>query len=125
MKTNWDLSLFYKSHKDPKIEKDLKHIEKMCLSFAHTYQNKTDYLKSEKALAKALLRYEKLSAVLDGAKPIIYFHYITALNSSDEYANAALNRMSLRLTDSTNKLLFFDLKLGKINKKTQTKFLKS
>src|SRR3990172_7032254 len=125
MKNNWDLSLFYKSHHDLKIEKDLKSIEKMCLFFDRSYQNKTDYLKTEKVLAKALLRYEKLSAVLSGAKPIIYFHYVTALNSSDHFAEAALNRMSLRLTDSTNKLLFFDLKIGKIDKKTQTKFLKS
>jgi oligoendopeptidase F len=125
LKTNWDLSLFYKSHNDPKIEKDLRQIEKMCVSFASAYKNRTDYLKSEKALARALSRYEKLGAVLDGTKPIIYFHYVTALNSSDSVAEAALNKMSLRLADSTNKLLFFDLKLGQTDKKTQSRFLKS
>ncbi len=125
IKTEWDLGVFYKSPKDPKIEKDLLQIEVECLNFEKKYRNKTDYLKNENALFKALSDYEKLYAFLDGAKPVLYYFFLNCLDSRDDKISAALNKASLRLTSASNKVLFFELNLGKIDKKIKNQFLKN
>ena len=41
MKSNsWNLKLFYKSIKDPQIEKDIIYFEKICQEFSDKYSKK-------------------------------------------------------------------------------------
>lgn len=125
VKTEWDLSVFYKSKKDPKIGKDVERIKRAYISFEKKYRNRSDYLKSEKALLQALRDYEKLATLAGSARPLMYFHYTKELNSRDQEAYAKLTKLSHELTVYGNKILFFHLKLGKIPQQQQRKFLKS
>ncbi len=124
IKTKWDLGLFYKSGSDPQIRKDIEKAKKASLAFEKKYAKKDDFLKSEDKLLQALKDYEKLM-LADGSKPILYFHYRKDLNGKDLEAEANLNKIVNELTEYENKTLFFGIKLGKIEKKLQNKFLKS
>ena len=124
IKTKWDLSILYKSSTDPQIRKDIEKAKKASLDFEKKYSKKSDYLKNEDKLLQALKDYEKL-LVADGSKPVLYFHYKKDLNGKDEEAEANLNKIINELTEYENKILFFGLKLGNIEKKLQDKFLKS
>lgn len=125
LKTDWDLSAFYKSKKDPQIEKDVEKIKKAYLVFEKKYRKRSDYLKNETALRGALGDYEKLAETAGSMRPLMYFHYTKELNSRDREAHAALTRISQELTTYGNRILFFHLRLGKVNRPTQQKFLKS
>ena len=125
-KTEWDLAkLFYKNTKDPRIEEDIKKIVTACDNFAKQYKDRTDYMTDEGALFDALTESERLTAEFGSAKPIMYFAYRLAINSADKEAEAAENRLHDILTKAGNKILFFDLNLGKISPENQEKFLRS
>jgi oligoendopeptidase F len=123
--TQWDLKLLYSSPNDPQIESDLERYRKKRSEFAKKYSNRTDYLTDEAALLEALKEYEQLIKELGGAKPLMYFHYLTAINSNDSQAHAKLNKITTQLTKAYNQLAFFPIKLGKIDPALQTKFLSS
>ena len=122
IKTKWNLNLFYKSANDTQIKKDIEKIKKAFIFFEKKYIKKDDYLKKEDKLFQALLDYENLIK-LDTDKPLLYFHYRKDLDGKDQEAEANLNKLINELTKYENKILFFLLKIGKIEKKFQKKFL--
>lgn len=123
--TEWDLAtLFYKSPSDPKLEADVVKLEKLFTAFAKKYTTRKDYLKNEHALFHALTDFEEL-AEKGTWKPVLYLNYATDLNSTDAKAESLKNMLIQRLTNAGNKIVFFDLSLGKIDSKIQQKFLKS
>jgi len=124
MRTKWNLKLFYSSPKDPQIEKDLKKFELVFKKFVKKYKNKKDYLKDESTLLQALKDYESLLEEAK-SKPIYYFFYLSALNSSNQEAEAMSNKLSDRLTKIGNEAIFFTINLGKIDRKQQKIFLNS
>jgi oligoendopeptidase F len=124
IKTKWDLNLFYKSANDPQIKKDVEKAKIASVNFEKKYAKKDDYLKNEDKLLKTLQDYEKLE-LTDGTKPILYFHYRKDIDGKDLEAEASLNKLVNELTEYENKTLFFGLRLGKIEKKLQDRFLKS
>ena len=123
-KTDWDLKLFYKSHTDEAIEADLQKCEKLNDIFASKYSG-VDFTKDESTLATALGDYEKLLGDSSGSRAIMYFYYAKDLNALDKKAEAEINRMTGRLTNASNKIIFFELKLAKISETLQKKFLSS
>ena len=125
IKTNWDLKLLYKSPKDPQIEKDIRRAERVCDEFAKKYSKSKTHLRNENALLKALKDCEKLIEDSSGSRAVFYFHYLKDLDASDQRAESMINKLHNRLTKAGNKILFFNLELGKIDKKLQKKFLKS
>jgi oligoendopeptidase F len=125
MKTVWNLQLIYKNEKDPLIEKDLRIYENATEQFEKKYRTQAAYLVDEKKLQEALADYEKLFAMPEPRKAGSYFYYRKETNSADQEAERRLNVISDRLTKAGNKILFFDLALGKIELKLQEKFLKS
>jgi len=126
LKTEWDLAhLFYKNAKDPKIEEDMNSIIAVCDAFEVKYRGRTDYLSDEDALLSALMESEDISERIGAAKPVIYFSYRRAINSADKEAEAMENKLGETITKAHNKILFFDLELGKIAPENQEKFLKS
>ncbi len=125
IKTEWDLNQLYSSLKDQNIERDTKAIERAYVSFSKKFKTKTDYLKNEKKLFEALRMWEKLSHAVSDGKPYLYALYVKELNSENSEAQALMSRLEERFTKAGNSVLFFELSLGKINKKLQVKFLKS
>ncbi len=123
--TTWDLTALYQSPDDPQIEKDLDKYYQKRKDFAQNYQNRTDYLKDEGKLRTALKEYEQLLEELNGARPLMYFHYLTSIQSGSHQAQAKLNKVTTQLTKAQNQLTFFPIKLGKIDPAYQEKFLKS
>ena len=122
-KTEWDLTLLYKSPTDPQIERDVQKVERLYADFAKKYDTKAKkYLENATALLKALSDYEKLSGEAS-AKPFMYFHYRQHLNSADIVATEKIALLSNRATIAGNKVRFFELSLGKIAKEKQSSFL--
>lgn len=126
MKTEWNFKLFYPSKTSPKIKQDIGRAKKLILAFEKKYRNKTDYLRSETALLKALKDYENLAAD-SSAERALYYYYLfrKELNSSDTEAEQKISKLSDEFTKLDNKILFFTLNLGKIEKKLQRKFIAS
>ncbi len=123
IKTEWDLKQFYNSPDDPNIEKDIKKADKLFSAFEKKYKN-SDFTKNENTLLQALNDFEKISA-LPISKPILYLSYAQTLNSSDEVVRARLNLASQAFSKISNKIVFFDVRLSKVDKKIQKKFLSS
>lgn len=125
-KTEWDFSLFYKKGlKDPAVEKDVQEIEKACRDFSKTYSKKADFLQNDSALAEALESYENLITKIGPAKPLYYLNLLLSVESQNNEAEALMNLLHDRVTKACNGILFFELRLGKIPKNIQDKFLKS
>ncbi len=118
----WNLGLLYKNEKDPQIEKDVRDIEKAYSAIEKKYKNK-DFTKTPKDLLVALEDLEAINKTLSKKNPSLYFALKTDLDSSDQYAQAMETKISQRLTIASNKVTFFDLKIGKIPKKEQKAFL--
>ncbi len=124
MKTKWNLKLLYKSLNDKALESDVKKIERAFISFEKKYRNTKNYLSNKNSLLKALTDYEKLLENASG-KPVYYLYFLRQIDSENSKAEALLNKHTEILTKAGNRVLFFDLNLGKINKKKQKEFLKS
>src|SRR4051812_10634329 len=91
IKTEWDLTHFYKSDKDPQIQKDILEIKNAYERFEKKYKGKTDWQKSEIALLKALRDYEAMLEIPE-ARPLMYYHFRRDLNSGDQIAEAQMNK---------------------------------
>jgi oligoendopeptidase F len=125
MKTTWNLGLLYKNETDPQIEKDVRATESAYSKFEKTYKGKTDYLKNETKLLKALQDFEVMIGGLELYKPVRYFSFIQCLNSKDDVARAKVTQLTERYTKNDQKIAFFELSLSKIPKDIQVKFLAS
>jgi len=123
IQTTWDLKRhYYKSEKDPQIEKDLKKVERAYTAFAKKYSKK-NFTASSKTLLAALKDYDKLISMAVAGKPGMYFGYRRALNTADSVAEKQENLIGNRMTKTANQLLFFELAIGSIPKKTQKIYL--
>lgn len=123
IQTEWDLSTIYQSPKDPQIEKDVATIKKRYDDFRTKWHGRKDYLEDVELLKEALEDYEALAKEFNSGKPVLYFRYLRALDSSNQKVESMMNRLSQELTEIGNKLLFFHLSLGTISEEDQEKFL--
>lgn len=122
IKTQWDLTLLYKSPKDPQIEKDIRNVEKLNEALEKKYRN-ADFTSTKNKLLKALKDYENY---LGKTSCLFAFHYFALshdLNSEDREISAMLNKLEQRLTRSFNKTFFFPLEIQKIKPALQKKYL--
>lgn len=124
IQTAWDLTQFYSKDTSVQIEKDIKAIESACTAFEKKFRGKP-FIKTEQSMLQALTAYSALYEKVSGAKPLVYFHYRQALNSSDAAVSAQIMKVGERLTRAGNKLLFFDVALSKTPSTLQKKYLKS
>lgn len=119
----WDLKkLFYSSEKDVRIQKDLKHIDTLYSEFEKKYKN-FDFTKSAKTLFVALEAYESLIADPAGSKVFLYFDYRRRLNAHDAVAQKQLNILEDFFAKLSNKIMFFELKLGNFSSSAQKQLL--
>ncbi len=121
----WNLKLLYKGYNDPQIEKDIVNIEKDIDDFVTKYDiTEKNYLRDENLLLEALNDYEKLNEKND-IDVMSYFSFIQSLDASDKTATAKLELLGNRLTKIGNKMTFFIISIGKIEKDMQKIFLES
>jgi oligoendopeptidase F len=122
MKTEWDLALFYKDLKDPRIERDQKEADKKIAAFAAKYRKDKKHLKDPKALAKALAEYERLIG-LPAGKAGYYTAFRKELNVEDKEAEALGAKLDERGAKRGNQIIFFTLEIGKLPAAMQKAYL--
>ncbi|MEK9131584.1 MAG: M3 family oligoendopeptidase [Patescibacteria group bacterium] len=123
VKTAWDLSLFYASTNDPRIETDIVALEKLCADFAKKYSTSIKKLSDPVFLKTALGEYEALCADISGTKPLMYLYYCKTLDGTNRVVSAMINRLTERVTFAHNQILFFDLALGALSQKDKDTLL--
>ncbi|NCN52396.1 M3 family oligoendopeptidase [Candidatus Parcubacteria bacterium] len=123
VQTSWNLAHhYYRSEKDPKIEKDVAMTEKTYHAFAKKYKGK-DFTSTAKKLLPALKEYETLAAMPEAARASRYFAFRHEVNAKDHVAEKRGNLLDDRLTKVGNEIIFFTLVLGKIPTALQKKYL--
>lgn len=122
MKTSWNLKLLYKSDSDPRIEGDLREIERAYASFEKKYKGKP-FAAAPKNLAEAFEDHEALSEKVSGLKPWWYFALKTDLDSDDSASSAKATKHEQRLTEAANRSKFFLLDIAKIPVSKRRAFL--
>lgn len=121
-KTEWNLSVLYKNGDDSRIEQDIKSFEKSVDSFVRAYSGAKN-MGNPALLLKALPAYEKITTTQLASRAGYYFGLRRELNAKDDEAEKRLNMLSNQLTKIGNKLLFFELSLGKIKESEQKRLL--
>jgi oligoendopeptidase F len=122
--TAWDLEVLYTSAADKAIEHDITRFERTVDTFVRTFQKESKRFSEIGLLKQALAAYEKIAASPDAARSGYYFGLRRELDARDDEAEKKLNLLSDRLTKTVNKLLFFELVLGKLSVAHQTRILK-
>lgn len=124
-KMEWDLSIYYKSPKDPQIEKDVAEAEQKIADFVKKYTKNKAYLEKPKALAEMFKEEEKISLLKGLNKPLRYFYALidSGKATPDVYKKDAL--ITERLQKAGNLMLPITLALGKIPASKQKEFLYS
>ncbi len=122
-KDQWNLGLLYKGDNDPQIEIDFQNIEKTFASFEKKYKGKK-FISSAVVLRKALMDYENLERISNSFKPYSYFKYRKDTDSNNKKVEAKSSQYYQRIMAVSNRVSFFTLELGKIDKANQEKYLK-
>lgn len=118
----WNLGLLYASPEDPKLERDLRAVERACATFAKAWQPQAKRLAQVATLARALADYEALSEATSG-KASYYLWLAKCLATDDKSLLAALGRVDERLTRAGNLVQFFPLALGRLPETAQRRAL--
>jgi len=124
IKTKWDFKLFYKNDKDSQIDLDFNKFERAVSSFERKYKDNEGYLNDSQILFSACQDYEKLCAMPESGKPLHYFLLRRDSDSNNKLVSAKVNEFTEKTSKLSNKLIFFKLELGKINKDKQDIFMK-
>lgn len=121
--TTWDLSkFFYTSITDPQIAKDFSKTERIYKAFERKYKKDKKYLKSARALKKALEEYQVLHHE-SNTKHVLYLYYQKFINNDDNNIVSSYNKYQEAMQRLENSVLFFGLEISKIPTKDQKKFL--
>lgn len=124
VKTNWDLSVFYKSPNDKNIEKDIKIVEKNVDSFVAKWKNNNEYTKDPKILSDTLKDLETLEKTTSVDGKFGYFAYLGSDLDQNNTSFKALNsKVNSFIAKQANKLTFLEQNISKIT--DQEKFLNS
>ena len=112
--TTWNpTQLFgYTSPNDPQIDADIEAMAEACNQFAT--QHSDTNLNDPQQLLTALTDYEQLLVLLDQATPLRYLRSLNHLDTRDPSIQARLNQFATPVAQMHNQVLFFPLKLGKI-----------
>lgn len=109
-----------------KFEDRRKEIENAFDSFALKWSNNESYLEDSEKLLEALKEYEILKLKYsDCGEEGPYFWLLEQKNLSDKDARKGLLNAEEFATKQQNKILFFKIKLGQIQKEKQNEFLKN
>ncbi len=119
-KLRWDLSILEKED----FAKKRKEISLAHDKFINKWEKRTDWLKSSIILKEALDEFEKLNRFYsNGAKELYYFWLRSEVEEDNAEIKAKFNSVVNFSINLNNKLQFFELRLSRIDKKIQTKFI--
>jgi len=124
--TTWDLSLLYKNDNDPQIKLDIARYKKNSYRFIDKWKDRTDYLTNTEVLKEALDDYNTWltnGGVLGDIG--YYFSLKQALDENDPKLKAEMNKLNDLGTKIENDSQFFTLRLAKVKKTKQSKFLQA
>lgn len=118
---NWDLSDFYSSIKDKKIDADIKKTSEEAKKFSQKYLKKIANLNAD-SLADAIKEYEKIS---ERAAKISSFSYLIYASDLSNQENVSFyQNISEKLNSVESKLVFFTLEINELSDKKITQLLK-
>lgn len=115
----WDLTDFYKSIQDPKIDQDIKDITARCKDFATHYQGKflPNQFSASQAeanlLAKAIREYEAIEESMGKLISYAFLTYVTHLNSPEP--QQFYQKIQEVVTAESVHLLFLTLDINKLS----------
>ena len=118
---DWDLSEYYKSEDDPKIDKDIEQYAKLAEKFSNDYRGKVAKLDADEFL-KALKTLEKLSNIGSKLGGFSYLNSVTKMK--DTKATALYQKIVEKLTDAGRYLVFFTLEYNKLSQTAERELLK-
>jgi len=122
----WDLSGMFKGINDSKIKDKRKEWENATNKFILKWKKREDYLKDPKIMKEALDDYEKWARFFGtGADEFYYFWLRSHQNQTDSEIKARFNKVEEFSKKIENDINFFSLKIAKIPKEEQNKFLES
>ncbi len=117
----WDLSVFYKSTKDEKIEQDLQKINLLVQDFILKFDNKKDV--NEADFYSMIISYFEIQKKL---YPIsIYSYLLFSKDSQNPEILAFYSKIHEITSNYASKLNFFSLKISKIKESKINLFLKN
>ncbi len=122
--TVWNLKPLFESDDDQRIEKKLRIVEQKSYEFINKWNPRKDYLRDPFVMKQAMDEYESWSRHYgtDGTAGY-YFQLRTQQDQNDPALKAKFNKVEEFSRKIQNDIQFFHLRIGKIPKKTQRKFL--
>lgn len=122
----WDLSPLLSGDNDPTILQKRAELQKQAQSFIKKWKPRRDYLKDPKILKQALDHYQRwLKNYGSYGDEGYYFSLRTAQDENDPKLKAKFNQISELGNRISAEMEFFELRLARISKKYQIKFLRS
>ncbi len=121
----WDLSEYYQSIEDPKINEDLDKAENLAKEIAKEYRGKIEkpgFFTPEKA-KELYQKLEKFQKYL--LHPNTFVHLKFSENTSDQDVMKFLMKFQERANSITNHLIFIEIELAKVDHETIEKIYQS
>lgn len=122
--TVWNLKPLFKNDNDPAMAEDRKKVESESYKFINKWASRKDYLENPAVLKEALDEYEiwQRNYGTDG-KIANYFHLRTSQDQNNPKLKAKLNQIQEFSNKVFNDIQFFSLRIARIDKTAQKKFL--
>ncbi len=122
----WDLTPLFHGDDDPRIEDQKKVIQKKSYQFINRWKNRKDYLRDPKVLRQALDEYERWmrDCGTDG-NPGYYYWLRSQVDMNNTALKAKYNKIEEFSKQIGNDMQFFHLRIAKVSRPMQKKFLSS
>lgn len=122
--TTWNLKPLFKSDNDPAMAEERKKVERESYRFINKWKERDDYLKDPAVLKEALDEYENWRRYYGtGGYEETYFIFRTSQDQNNSKLKAKFNQVQDLSIKIANAIQFFLLKIAKIDKERQKKFL--
>lgn len=122
----WNLSHLFERDDDPSMESHKKNVIKKSYQFINKWKNRNDYLKDPVILKQALDEYEKWKRIYSTDGNVGYYFWLrTSQDQNNSYLKSQYNNIENLSKKIENDIQFFYLRIAKIKKRLQKKFLKT
>lgn len=122
---SWNLIHLFSDDNDPRIEEHKRIIEKKSCQFVNKWKSRSDYLKAPAVLRQALDEYEKWARHYSSdGNPGYYFWLRKQIDTNNPELKAKYNKIEEFSKKIGNDIQFFHLRIAKIRRPLQDKFLR-